>query len=117
MFLKLSDAKITASEDILTLFGLKRKKMIYLIYRLVNVSGWIRGVPGHLKTQEMCNEVVQMKPYSLAYVPDHFKTQKMCERTVEDETDSLEFVPNNLKTKAMHERAVDVSIVVYICSR
>ena len=118
MFLKLSDAKITASEYILTSPGLKPNKVIDLIYRLVNVSGWIRLAPGHLKTQEMCNEVVQMKPCSLAYVLDHFKTQKMCERTVEDETDSLEFVSNNLKTKrCMKEPLMHPSLSIYVPDR
>ena len=40
-------------------------------------------VPEHLKTQEMCNEAVQMDPWALRYVPDHFVTQEMCNEAVE----------------------------------
>ena len=35
----------------------------------------LKFVPDHFKTQEMCNEAVYMKPYSLPYVPDWFVTQ------------------------------------------
>ena len=43
-----------------------------------NVPRWIREIPGHLKTQEMCDEAVGIEPRSLAFVPDRFKTGEMC---------------------------------------
>ena len=47
-----------------------------------NVPGWIKGIPGHLKTQEICDEAVHMEPRSLAFVPDPFKTEEMCNEAV-----------------------------------
>ena len=38
-----------------------------------NVPCWIREIPRHLKTQEMCEEAVWIEPCSLAFVPDRFK--------------------------------------------
>ena len=35
-------------------------------------------VSDHLKTQEMCNEAMNIEPDSLAYVPDRLKIQEMC---------------------------------------
>ena len=43
-----------------------------------NVPRWIREIPGHLKTQEMCDEAVGIERRSLAFVPDRFKTGEMC---------------------------------------
>ena len=39
------------------------------------VPNWIKEIPDHLKTQEMCNEAVRMEPWSLKFVPDHLKTK------------------------------------------
>ena len=44
------------------------------------VPNWIKEIPDHLKTQEMCNEAVCMEPWSLKFVPDQYKAQEMCER-------------------------------------
>ena len=77
---------------------LKSNKMIDSIYQLVNVLGLLKEAPEHLKTQEMCNEAVQMEPYSLAFVPDHFKTQGMCNKAVCMEPLLLKYVPDYLKT-------------------
>ena len=46
------------------------------------VPRWIKEIPDHLKTQEMCNEAVRMKPWSLKFVPDWYKTQEMCNEAV-----------------------------------
>ena len=35
-----------------------------------NVPEWIKEVPEHFKTQEMCNKAVRIEPHSLAFVPD-----------------------------------------------
>ena len=106
LFLELSDTKITASGCILTSPGLKSNKMIEFIYTLVNASGRIRGVPGHLQTHEMCNEVVQMEPYFLAYVPNHFKMQEMCNKAMCMEPLLLKYVPDHLKIQEMCEKAI-----------
>ena len=38
------------------------------------IAYWINEVPDHLKTQEMCIEVVEKYPWLLGYVPDRLKT-------------------------------------------
>ena len=103
------------------------------------VRRWIKEIPDHLKTQQMCDEAFEEKPYSLKYVPDHLKTkemceraveenrwflefvpgkcktQKMCKRAVEDDTDVLEFVPDHFKTQEMCEEAVEVELWALVC--
>ena len=63
-------------------------------------------VPDHLKTQEMCNEAVRIKPYTLKYISDPFKTQEMCIKAVEIGQWALEHVPMNLITQKMCDAAV-----------
>ena len=58
------------------------------------IPAWIREISDHLKTQETCNEVMRIEPYSLAFVPDCFKTQEICDKAVEID-------PDNLKTQGM----------------
>ena len=62
------------------------------------VLWWIKGISRHLKPQEMCNAVVLIEPYPLAYVPDHFKTEGMC-----NEAD----VPDHFRTQKMCNEAVE----------
>ena len=81
--------------------------MIDLIYQLVKVAGRLKRTQEHLKTQEMCNEPVQMEPCSLAFVPDHFKMQEMCNRAVRMEPLSLKHVSDHLKTKEMCEESIE----------
>ena len=42
----------------------------------------------------MCNEALEVDPWSLCHIPNYLKTQKMCLKVVKDETSSLAFVPN-----------------------
>ena len=37
-----------------------------------NVPRWIWEIPEHLKTQEMCDDAVEIEPHSLAFVPERF---------------------------------------------
>ena len=39
----------------------------------------LKYVPDHLKTQEMCDEVVAHNLSNLRFVPDHFKIQEVCD--------------------------------------
>ena len=54
---------------------------------------WIREIPDHLKTQEICNEAVDIEPVSLAYVPNRFKKQRMCLDAVRRKPYTLRYVP------------------------
>ena len=58
-------------------------------------------VPDRLRTQEMCNKVVCMDPYSLEFVPDRFKIEEMCNKAVRREPYTLRYVPDHLKTQEM----------------
>ena len=57
--------------------------------------------PDHLKTLEICNEAVHIKPLSLAYAPDRFKVQKMCDDAVHNKLCMMLFVPDHFKTREM----------------
>ena len=95
-----------------------------------SVPLWIREIPDHFKTQEMCNETVAQFSYPLRYVPDHLKTQEMCSQAVlnnpavfflvlghpktkelcikslEEEPWQLKYVPDNFITQKMCDKAV-----------
>ena len=65
------------------------------------MTSCIVTIPNHLKTQEMCDEAVDINPRSLAYVPNHFKTQKMCNEAVRNKLCMLLFDPDRLRTQEM----------------
>ena len=58
------------------------------------MTHWIYDVPDHLKTQEICNEVVSTYPCLLEHVPDHLKTQQMCDKAFREDTFSLQYIPD-----------------------
>ena len=47
-----------------------------------NKPHMLSHVLDHLKTQEMCDKVVNHNPWQLEYVPNHLKTQEMCNKVV-----------------------------------
>ena len=69
-----------------------------------NVPRWIREVPEHLKTQEMCNKAVAGFSCALKYVPDYLKTQEMCNEAVRNNPYLLKHVSDHFKTQKMCER-------------
>ena len=70
--------------------------------------------PDLSKTQEMCNEAVDIEPHSLAFVFDHFKTQEICNEAVRREPCALGYIPDHLKTQ---ETCNDAGgILIYVCS-
>ena len=73
-----------------------------------NVPEWIKETLGHIKTQEMCNEVVHMEPCMLEEVPNCFKTRSMCEGAVEKIPSVLSHVPDYFKTPEMFIKAVEI---------
>ena len=58
----------------------------------------IMPMPDHLKTQELCNEVVHMEPNLLVYFLEHLKIQKMYNEAVRREPYTLRFISDHLKT-------------------
>ena len=63
-----------------------------------NIPRWIREIPGHPKTQEMCDEAVGIEPRSLAFVLDRFKTEDMCNEAVGRNAYILGNIPNHFIT-------------------
>ena len=63
------------------------------MFLYANVPRWVREMPEHLKTQEMCNEAVRIEPNSLPYVTDQYKTEAMCSEAVRNKPYTLLFVP------------------------
>ena len=59
----------------------------------------LKYIPDHLKTQEMCDEAVDIGPRLLEFVPDHFKTQEMCDKALRDYLFSLRLVPDWFVTR------------------
>ena len=53
-------------------------------------------VPDHLKTQDMCYEVVRIEPTLLGFVPDCFKTEEMWDEAVR-KWPSSSFIPDYLR--------------------
>ena len=64
-----------------------------------NVPRWIREIPEHFKTQEMCGGAMRIESCSLEHVPDHFKTQEMCDEAVRREPFILHYVLDHLETQ------------------
>ena len=83
----------------------------------------LKYVPGHLKTQEMCNEAVAHNLSNLRFVLDHFKIQEMCDDAVPMDTGMIfitsdevllrlssvlfSFIPDHLKTQEMCGKTVE----------
>ena len=69
---------------------------------------WMREIPEHFKTQEMCNETVAQFSYALRYVPDHLKTQEMCEEAERNNPAVFFLVPDHFKIEEMCKKALEV---------
>ena len=49
-----------------------------------NVPRWMREIPRHLKTQEMYEEAVWIKPHSLVLVPDFLRQKAYALQQLEE---------------------------------
>ena len=65
-----------------------------------NVPRWLREIPEHFKTQEMCSEMVAQFSYALMYFPDHLR-QEMCNQAVRNNPATFFLVPDHFKTQDM----------------
>ena len=74
----------------------------------VAVPSWIRGIPDHLRTQEMCNEALHIDSYSLLYVPDQYETQQMSNELMHTRPTFFHLVSVHFKTQEMCIKAVEV---------
>ena len=73
-----------------------------------NVPRWIREIPEHFKTREMCNETVAQFSYALRYGLDHLKTQEMCSQAVHNNPAVFFLVLDRKKTQEMCDKALEV---------
>ena len=64
-----------------------------------NRSYLILFIPDHLRTQEMCNEVMRNNPIGFFFIPDHFKIQEMCIKAFEPDPWQLKYVPDWFMTQ------------------
>ena len=71
-----------------------------------NVLVWIREIPDHLKTQEMCDVAVGFEPRSLAQVPYFLKTQEMRNEAVGRDPYTLGNVSDHFMTQEMCNEAM-----------
>ena len=69
-----------------------------------NVQRWIREIPGHRKTQEMCDEAVGLERRSLAFAPDRFMKEEMCNDPVGWDICTLNNVPDYIMTQKLVRR-------------
>ena len=76
-----------------------------------HIPRWIKDVPKHLKTQEMCNKVVRIETCSLAYVVDHFKIEGMCNDAVEKDPCMLGDVPVHYRMARVCQKIVERYLV------
>ena len=74
----------------------------------VAVPSWIREIPDHLRTQEMCNEALHIGSYSLLYVPDQYETQQMSSELMHTRPTFVDLVSDHFKTQEMCIKAVEV---------
>ena len=68
----------------------------------------LKIVPDYFKKQEMCNEAVQEKPYTLGHVPDHFMAQEIWNEVMYDNPAAYFHVPDRFITQEMCIKAIEV---------
>ena len=73
-----------------------------------NVPRWIREIPEHLKTPEMCDKAVAGFLYALRYAPDHLKTEEICSQATGNNPYLLKYIPDRLKTEKMYDKAIEI---------
>ena len=59
------------------------------------------SIPNHNKTQEICNSIICVDPFSIRYVPDQYKSQQMYDKAVDYCLATLKFVPDWFVTSNM----------------
>ena len=52
------------------------------------------SIANQYKTQEICNSIICVDPFSIRYVPDQYKTQQMYDKAVDYCLATLKFVPD-----------------------
>ena len=94
---------------------IRHYRLLLEIYLLL-MSG-LFFISDHLKTQEMCNEEVDIEPRLLALVPDHLKTEEICNKAVRRKLYTLRYVPDWFVTqeqlKIWHDDDEDKFFVWY----
>ena len=68
---------------------------------------WIRRIPDHLKTREVCDETVRIKSYSLNFIPTHLKTREICNEVMHIIPVTFLVISDYFKTQEMCIRALE----------
>ena len=63
------------------------------------VLSWIREIPDHLKTQDMCSEAVRIDSYLVLCAPYQYKTQQMCNELMSNRPAIFDLVSDRFKTQ------------------
>ena len=71
-----------------------------------SVPNWIKEIPDHPKTMEMCVQAIEEDSWSLRFTPDCLKTQDICFKAVFKETSLLEKILDHLQTQETCAEAV-----------
>ena len=69
-----------------------------------NFLRWIREIPGHPRTQGLCEKVIKEDRWQLYTDPYQYKTQEMCEWAIEKNPWCLNYVPDQYETQEMCEK-------------
>lgn len=62
---------------------------------------------------EICDEVMRILPYVLAFVPDHFKIQEMCDEAIHITSFLLNIVLDCSKAKEMCNKAIRIRPILF----
>ena len=71
---------------------------------------YLQFIPDKLKTQGMCENVVEDNPWHLIDIPENLKQKEMCEKPVNIKPLLLRYVPYCFKTKEMCEKIVGAGL-------
>ena len=65
------------------------------------ISHWIKEIPDHRKTKEMCIKANEENPRRMMYVPDQYNAKEMCIEEVRIEPWLLGGIPDPFKIQEM----------------
>ena len=71
------------------------------------IPRWLREISEHLKTSEICNEVVDQFPCALEFVLNELKMQEMCNEAILFHPAVFFLVPGRFKKEGMCKKAVE----------
>ena len=77
-----------------------------VIKQFINVFFVFDSIPDQYKTQGICDIVVSLYPFLIAYCPDKYKTQRMCDEAVDDSLAAWKLIPSWFVTSKMIKKFI-----------